>query len=141
MSELNKKDESQSEHSGSVSELSAVVICATPTKLDIANALHIVSKNMENVGVAMDYFCGFSTYAQHGKEMVGAAGLAKEWEIKVRNDAAWDFVEKYADGGDSCTDCRFSDQSGPGWGHTCTLGDEGEVTQCPALPDIYYPSI
>jgi hypothetical protein len=76
------------------------------------------------------------------KEYVGQ-NQEKVWawatRAAVQTCKAWEFIEEYADGGESCTDCRFSDQSGPGWVHICKLGDKGEATECPALPEHLYP--
>lgn len=66
-------------------------------------------------------------------ECVGDQPEPTEQEVK-----AWAFVEKYSDGGELCLDCRHSDQSGPGWGHTCCVE---KATDCPALPDELYPDV
>ena len=75
-------------------------------------------------------------------ECIGDQPEPTEREVK-----AWAFVEKYANGGERCSDCRYSDQSGPGWGHTCKVLEGGtmarplKATDCPALPDDLYPNV
>lgn len=49
------------------------------TPLQIAKQLRRVSKAMVSLGVAMDYHGGFSELGQHGRELVNAGLIAKEW--------------------------------------------------------------
>ena len=108
---------------------------------------HLTGQQLKELGhICHSINCGRKN---EGKESIECVVVESDWpeyeptwaaiEKRIVSDAAWNFVEQYADSGDSCTDCRFSDQSGPGWGHTCDLGDEGEVTECPALPEYLYP--
>ncbi len=75
-----------------------------------------------------------------------AEALSVGLEPVVGHDAAYAWIDKYADGGEMCNDCRYSDQSGPGWGHVCNVlvgetrsGRQLNATDCPALPDEHYP--
>ena len=39
---------------------------------------------METLGAAMDYYGGFiSTISDHGKEMIGAAQIARDWAAGI----------------------------------------------------------
>jgi len=43
------------------------------------------------------------------------------------------FVETYANGGELCSDCQHSKESGSGWGHTCEVDD---LNNCPAVEQL-----
>jgi hypothetical protein len=65
-------------------KLSVVV---TPTKIDIAARLRKLADEMDDIAVAMDYYGGFSEWAQHGREIAGAGTIARQWagEIEASN--------------------------------------------------------
>lgn len=51
---------------------------------EIITRLRAVAAEMASLGVAMDYYGGFNgLMAQHGREMVGAAGIAREWADEI----------------------------------------------------------
>jgi hypothetical protein len=60
-------------------------------KDDIARKLRRLSRQMIDVGTAMDYFGGFDgRMAEHGLELVGAGLVVEEWadEIDKRTEDA-----------------------------------------------------
>jgi len=71
-----------------------------------------------------------------GRQLLTALSRGRKGDME--KPEAWDFVERYADGGEMCLDCRWSDQSGPGSGHLCTAD---KATDCPALPDDLFPDM
>lgn len=62
----------------------------------------------------------------------------KRWSMEYLQEA-YDFVEKYSDGGELCIDCRFSEPCG--LGHICHVFDKHDPSDCPALPDELYPDL
>jgi hypothetical protein len=56
------------------------------TREEIVIALRHVAEAMELVGVSMEYYGGLNEIARHGKEMVGAAQLAKDWATGIEDD-------------------------------------------------------
>lgn len=50
---------------------------------DIAFRLQKLATEIEDIATAMDYYGGFATWAKHGKEMIGAAGLCREWSAEI----------------------------------------------------------
>ena len=53
---------------------------STKGKSDIIKELRYLSSRMISCGVAMDYYGGFAPYiAEHGRQMIGAGLIAKEW--------------------------------------------------------------
>lgn len=56
------------------------------TPLQIAKQLRRVSKAMVTLGVAMDYHGGSSEIGQHGRELVNAGLIAKEWAKGIEAD-------------------------------------------------------
>ena len=58
------------------------------TPAEIVARLRAVAADMEALGAAMDYFGGFTgRMTQHGREMVGAAGIAREWADEIEAEA------------------------------------------------------
>lgn len=53
----------------------------TPTA--IAERLMKVAAEMEDIAVAMDYYGGFAKWAAHAKEILGSAGIAREWSAAI----------------------------------------------------------
>lgn len=45
----------------------------------LASRLRLLSDRMECVGVAMEYYGGFGETAVHGRELMGAAAMARGW--------------------------------------------------------------
>lgn len=58
-----------------------------PTPLEIAKRLRALADEMDGISVAMDYYGGFSEWAQHGREIAGAGAIARQWadEIEAAN--------------------------------------------------------
>lgn len=51
-----------------------------PPRFEIIAAIRKVAEHMETVGAAMDYYGGFDAeVAAHGREMIGAAQIARTW--------------------------------------------------------------
>lgn len=59
-------------------------------KLNIIERLNKISQDMINLGVDIDYYYGINPLSQHGKEMVGAGIIAKEWADEMSKDNDWD---------------------------------------------------
>lgn len=58
------------------------------TPAEIVARLRAVAADMEALGAAMDYFGGFNgRMTQHGREMVGAAGIAREWADEIEAES------------------------------------------------------
>ena len=56
------------------------------TAKEIARRLREVAAEMEQLGAAMDYYGGFNgRMACHGREMVGAAGIARDWAEEIES--------------------------------------------------------
>ena len=56
------------------------------TKKEIINRLHKLSKEMIEVGTAIDYYYGLNPLSAHGAEMIGAGLIAKEWAEEMEKD-------------------------------------------------------
>ena len=55
-----------------------------PRPLDrLVRRLRLTANTMVNLGVDMDYYGGMSEIGQHGREMVGAGLIAREWSDKM----------------------------------------------------------
>lgn len=72
------------------------------TPLQIAKQLRRVSRAMVTLGVAMDYHGGFSEIGQHGRELVDAGLIAKEWAKGIEADRTATGASLPAS--DSCSD-------------------------------------
>lgn len=57
------------------------------TKSEIIEGLRQLSVDMVEIGTAIDYYYGLNPLSQHGKEMVGAGLIAKEWANEMEKDA------------------------------------------------------
>ncbi|MEI6207278.1 MAG: hypothetical protein WCP20_10880 [Desulfuromonadales bacterium] len=53
------------------------------TAQDIADRLKILAGEMEAIGLAMDYYGGFSCWAKHAKEMLGSADMCRDWAFEI----------------------------------------------------------
>lgn len=49
----------------------------------IALRLRQLANRMQRLGVQMDYFGGFSETGKHGREMMGAAIIARQWAAQI----------------------------------------------------------
>ena len=58
-----------------------------PTHADIAGELDIVADAMQQTGERMDYIGGFGEIGERGREMIGAANLARDWAKCMREKA------------------------------------------------------
>lgn len=57
------------------------------TLKQLAKKLAKLSEKMIELGTAMDYYGGMNAeMAKHGKEMVGAGLIAKEWSEKIESE-------------------------------------------------------
>lgn len=56
-------------------------------------------------------------------------------ELTKEDNVAWEWVEKYSDGGEMCIECSQSRPVTPGSGHEC-IADH--YLDCPALPEEFY---
>ena len=63
------------------------------TKSQIATRLRILVEDMNEIAVAMDYYGGFSEWAQHGRELVGAASVASKWADKIDEEVKRNYGE------------------------------------------------
>lgn len=54
------------------------------TRPELIAEIRRVASEMETLGAAMDYYGGFnSTISEHGKEMIGAAQIARSWATGI----------------------------------------------------------
>lgn len=53
------------------------------TKSEISERLRVLTEEMYNLAAAMDYYGGFSEWAQYGKELAGAASIARQWADEI----------------------------------------------------------
>ena len=56
-------------------------------KRELASDLDRLALKMCNIGARMEYYGGFDEMAKHGKELCGAADIARGWAREVRKDA------------------------------------------------------
>lgn len=54
--------------------------------LMIAARISAVARTMMEIGIDMEYYGGFSHWAQRGKEMFGAGLMAREWAQEIKNE-------------------------------------------------------
>lgn len=57
------------------------------TKQQLENEILALSELMEEVGAKMDYFGGFNKIGDHGREMIGAAMIAKGWAKGIQDES------------------------------------------------------
>ena len=55
-----------------------------PTNSAIAKDLLKLSREMRRIGVQMEYYGGFGKMGQRGRELIGAARMAKGWGAAIR---------------------------------------------------------
>lgn len=60
---------------------------STTTTPALAIRLRLLADEMEVLGADLDYYGGFAECASHGREMVGAAEIAREWAKKIEDQA------------------------------------------------------
>lgn len=54
------------------------------TRTELIAEIRRVASEMETLGAAMDYYGGFnSTISDHGKKMIGAAQIARDWAAGI----------------------------------------------------------
>lgn len=58
------------------------------TKIEIIKALRQLSVDMQEIGVAIDYYYGLNPLSAHGAEMVGAGIIAGEWADEMEKENA-----------------------------------------------------
>jgi hypothetical protein len=54
-----------------------------PSREEIARRLVVLADEMDSIAVAMDYYGGFSAWAQHGLEIAGAGRIARQWAAEI----------------------------------------------------------
>jgi hypothetical protein len=54
-----------------------------PTKHKLAERLRFLASYMEDVAVSMNYYGDCAQWAQHAREMMGAADLCREWSDDI----------------------------------------------------------
>jgi hypothetical protein len=54
-----------------------------PTKHEISEQLRFLAADMDAIAIAMDYYGGLAPWAQHAREMKGAAALCREWADEI----------------------------------------------------------
>lgn len=59
----------------------------TTTNPALAIRLRLLADEMEVLGADLDYYGGLAEWALHGREMVGAAEIAREWAKKIEAQA------------------------------------------------------
>jgi hypothetical protein len=57
-----------------------------PTSMFIADRLRILAGEMDYIAVCMDYYGGFSVWAQHGREIAGAGAIARQWAEEIESN-------------------------------------------------------
>jgi hypothetical protein len=57
---------------------------AAPTRAELAEELRIVAGIMHRTGTRLAYYGGFGEIGAHGREMIGAAKIAKSWVREIR---------------------------------------------------------
>lgn len=60
---------------------------ATTTKAALAIRIRLLADDMEQLGADFDYFGGLAEWAKHGREMIGAANMAREWAEQIEATA------------------------------------------------------
>ncbi len=56
------------------------------TKNEIANRLCGMAEEMEELAVDMDYYGGSAEWAKHFHELMGAAGMARQWAGEIERE-------------------------------------------------------
>ncbi len=54
-----------------------------PFVYTISQELCKLSRQMEAIGIKMEYYGGFSEMGKHGRELIGAAKIAREWADNI----------------------------------------------------------
>jgi hypothetical protein len=54
-----------------------------PTKADIAASLRKLSEKAQETAVQMDFYGGMAPWARHSGELLGAAGILREWANEI----------------------------------------------------------
>lgn len=57
-----------------------------PTKAQIADRLEALSVEMLYVATLMEYYGGAAPWAQHGRELARASGIARQWAGEIREE-------------------------------------------------------
>lgn len=56
---------------------------STTTNPALAIRLRLLADEMETLGADLDYYGGLAEWAKHGREMVGAAEIARVWAEQI----------------------------------------------------------
>jgi hypothetical protein len=68
-------------------------LTAPKSRRDIADQLRWLAKHMADIATSMDYYGGHAPWAQHGKELAGAALICKEWAVEIEQDPEPKFMD------------------------------------------------
>jgi hypothetical protein len=60
------------------------------TKTEIARRLDDMAITMRNLAIDMEYYFGFSPWARHAQELLGASFIAEGWAIAIRKEVGND---------------------------------------------------
>lgn len=53
----------------------------------LAIRLRLIADEMEQLGADIDYYGGFSEWHKHGREMIGAAIIARQWSEEIEAES------------------------------------------------------
>jgi len=70
-----------------------VTFSGPKTKQEIADRLELLATEIEDIATSLDYFGGFPDWARHGKEMVGASKLCREWSAAILAESVSDLEQ------------------------------------------------
>lgn len=61
-----------------------------PTQIEIAARLRRLADDMDAIAVILDYYGGFAAWSEHGREIAGAGGIARQWAAQIEDAGAID---------------------------------------------------
>lgn len=75
-------------------DIPSVPLPPPPTRAQLAGDLVRLAIGMERVAVDMEYLGGFGELAAHGRELAGAARIARGWAKELRKRATQSATER-----------------------------------------------
>jgi hypothetical protein len=57
------------------------------TKTEIVKQLDDMAITMRGLAIDMEYYFGFSPWARHAQQLLGASFIAEEWATEIRKEA------------------------------------------------------